>query len=209
MLPIQDDKISEIRSLRARGYSVPEISRMCEISKSTASRYIKNINILPKHYQRWLNRRNASKIISERHWDTAKGKAEQLMDCLTRKDLALIATSLYWAEGSKKDFGLSNTDPDLIRLFLYTLRTTFGIQNSDLKISVRIYEDLNKKNCLKFWSEVTGIKLGKETSVNVLKGKKKGKLKYGMCRVRVKKGGLLLKEIFCIIKRLNQLIMSS
>ncbi|TSC80784.1 MAG: Uncharacterized protein G01um101429_93 [Parcubacteria group bacterium Gr01-1014_29] len=131
------------------------------------------------------------------------------MDCLTRKDLALIATSLYWAEGSKKDFGLSNTDPDLIRLFLYTLRTTFGIQNSDLKISVRIYEDLNKKNCLKFWSEVTGIKLGKETSVNVLKGKKKGKLKYGMCRVRVKKGGLLLKEIFCIIKRLNQLIMSS
>ncbi len=188
---------------------MPEISRICKISKSTVSRYVKSVDILPEHYQRWLDRRNASKIISERHWIMAQEKAEQLADSLAREDLAFIAASLYWAEGSKKDFGLSNTDPDLIKLFLYTLRTAFEVQDSDLKISVRIYEDLNKKNCLKFWSRVTGIKLGNDTSVNVLRGKKKGKLSYGMCRVRVKSGGLLLKEIFCIIKRLNQLSMSS
>lgn len=31
--------------------------------------------------------------------------------------------------------------------------------------------------------------------VHVLNGKKIGKLQYGMCRVRIKKGGVLLKKI--------------
>ena len=39
--------------------------------------------------------------------------------------LALIAASLYWAEGAKKDFSLTNSDPEMIRVFVMILRKIF------------------------------------------------------------------------------------
>ena len=73
---------------------------------------------------------------------------------------------------------------------------------------MRIYEDLNRNSCLKHWSKITGIQLNNETSIYVLNGSKQGKLQYGMCRIRVKKGGLLLKKFFAIINRLEYLTES-
>ena len=116
-----------------------------------------------------------------------------------------MGVSLYWAEGAKRDFTFSNTDAEMIKIFVYILKKVFRIKDEDLKISLRIYEDLDKNTCLRYWSKITGIKLGKNTSIDVLKGKKKGKLEYGMCRIRAKKSGLLLKEFFAIIKRVINL----
>lgn len=120
-----------------------------------------------------------------------------------------MAATLYWAEGAKKDFGLSNTDPALIKVFLYILRSVFGVEEERIVVSLRLYEDLNKRECLAFWSNLTGLKLDNTTSVTVLKGSKNGKLKYGMCRIRVRKGGNLLKEFFSIIKQAEFLITPS
>lgn len=172
-------------------------------------KYIGNISILPKYRQRWLNRRNASKIISERKWATAKEKAEKLITDLSHKELAIIGACLYWAEGAKKDFSFSNTDPIMIRVFLEILRKYFKINNDDIKISLRIYSDLNPKVCLGYWSKITKINLSsRNTSVNILSGSKHGKLKYGMCRIRVRKPSLLIKEVFSIINRIDNLIPS-
>lgn len=195
----------KIKNLRSQGHSVPEISRECQVPKSTVSRHVKGTDILPEYYPRWLERRNASKIISERNWKLAFQKAEQVMPAsLTKKELALIAASLYWAEGAKRDFSFSNTDPEMIKVFISILKNIFQIKNEDLKISIRIYEDLDKTDCLRYWSGITGVILDHNTSVNVLKGSKKGKLQYGMCRIRVRRSGLLLKEFFAIIRRISE-----
>ncbi len=195
-----------IKNLRQRGRSIPEISRALHIPPSTVLRHTKGVKILPQYIQRWQNRRNTSKILSERNWNIARQRAKCRIDSISDKELALIGACLYWAEGTKRDLSLSNTDPLLIRIFLSVLRRIFNIQDGDIKISVRIYEDLNKRACLQFWSKTTGISLGKHTSVNVLRGRKKGKLKYGMCRIRVRKGGLLHKELSAIIEQINHLI---
>ena len=113
--------------------------------------------------------------------------------------------SLYWAEGAKRDFTFLNTDAEMIRIFVYILRKVFKIKDEELKISLRIYEDLDKKTCLRYWSKIIGIRLEINTSVDILKGAKKGKLEYGMRRIRAKKSGLLLNEFFAIIKRVINL----
>ncbi len=205
MNTIPINTISEIKYLRKRGFSVPEISRKLDLSKSTVFRYIRGAPISPLYYKRWLNRRNASKIISERNWATAYQMAEKRISKITDKDLILVATCLYWAEGAKKDFTFSNTDAEMVKIFVHILKRVFGVENQDLKISLRIYEDLNKKVCLKHWSKITGIELNQNTSIDILKGAKRGKLQYGMCRIRVKKGGLLLKEFSAIIDRIISL----
>lgn len=187
--------------LRRRGYSIPEIGRALDISKSTSLRYSKGISILPKFIGRWLGRRNASKIMSERSWDEANKLATGMINNLTTKERKLIACTLYWAEGNKKDLSFTNTDPGMISVFMDILRSEFKIKNSDFKISIRIYEDLDKNKCIYFWSAVTKINLHNNVSINILPGKKVGKLEFGMCRVRVRKGGLLLKTISAINKR--------
>src|SRR3989344_2264248 len=196
----------KIINLRAHGFSLPEISSKLNIPKTTVFRYAHTIRIQKQYYQRWLERRNSSKIMSAKQWNLAGTKATRLLQIISNKELALFGAALYWAEGSKRDFNFSNTDPAMITVFLKILRKIFNVQNDNIKISIRIYENLNQKACLRFWSKTTGIKLGRNTSINILRGSKYGKLQYGMCRIRVKRGGMLLKEFHAINKRISELI---
>lgn len=120
-------------------------------------------------------------MLLKKNLDSAKKEAEEKIQFVTDKEAAIIISMQYWAEGSKKDFTFCNTDPEMIRTFIICLYRTFKIKPEDLKISLRIYEDLNRNDCLKYWSKVTGIGLNNNTTVNVLVGSKKGKLQYGMC----------------------------
>jgi len=192
--------LEKMISLRSQGYSVPEIGKLLKVSKTSVLRYVQNVKILPQYIDNWAGKRGGSKkkkLLQER---LAFENGKKLVEIPSRKEKILFIAALYWAEGSKKDFGLSNTDPNLIRLFITGLREIFSINDERLRISVRIYEDLDREKCLNFWSEVVGIKKEKFVNVNVLFGKKKGKLPYGMCRVRVTKGASLLKEIVGINK---------
>ena len=191
-----------MKNLRTRGRSIPEISSLCGVSKSTVSRYVKNVKILPRYYQRWHERKNASRIISDRKLADASARASYLIQDLSNRDLIITASLLYWAEGAKRDLSFSNTNPEMIRIFVYIVNNILGVKKEDLRVSLRLYEDLDEKTCLRFWSKITGINLNKKTSINLLYGKKKGKLEYGMCRIRVKKGGDLLKYFFAIVKRI-------
>lgn len=207
-MAIEQKTIEQLIEKRQKGFSVPELSRLFSISKSTALRYVKNIEILPEFKQRWLDRRNASQIISERQKVLAKTKADEIVGQFDNQSLALIAASLYWAEGAKKDFSLTNSDPDMIKVFVTILKKVFNVKSEDIKISIRLYDDLIIEDAINFWSSVVGVNLHNNVSINILNGKKKGKLKYGMCRVRVKKAGLLFKTIFAINKRVIEVVSS-
>ncbi len=208
-MSISQSQIEKIIDMRKHGYSIPEISVAIAVSKSTVTRYAKPIAILPEYFSRWQNRKNTSKILSERNWSFAKNMAENRLISLDQKDLLLIGASLYWAEGSKKDFSFCNTDPQMISVFIAILRKVFQVKDQDLRISIRVYEDLDQVKCIKFWSNVTGVDLQNNLSINILKGKKLGKLQYGMCRIRVKKGGQFLKNFVAINNRVDYLVKQS
>lgn len=196
--------LEKMINLRTKGYSVPEISLTTNTPKTTVLRYVKNVKILPEYIENWAGKRGGSrkkKLLLER---IAFENGKKLVDIPTIKEKKLFLSALYWAEGSKGDFGLSNTDPALIKVFINGLREVFNVGNERLRISVRIYEDLDRETCLNFWSNVVGIEKEKFVNVNVLSGKKKGKLLYGMCRVRVLKGAPLLKEIVGINKAMYE-----
>ena len=195
-----------LKRLRMLGFSIPEISWQSGISRSSVFRLVRNTAILPSYLERLKSRRNAAKIMSEQDRVRAERNASMRISTIGDDALAIMAASLYWAEGSKRDFSFCNSDPLMISTFLYVLRKVFQIGDESIVISIRIYEDLDRIQCLKFWSAITKIGLGKGTSVTVLKGSKAGKLPYGMCRVRIRKGGLLLKEFSAIINRVNALI---
>lgn len=195
--------INKIELLRTKGYSLPEISKKLKIAKTTAFRYVRDVKVLPKYVDILRIKRGGSRKIKRLKERIALAKAKEFA-ILSDREKLLICSALYWGEGTKKDFSLSNTDPLLIKVFVTVLRQVLKINSEDLKVSVRIYEDLDKEQCLSFWSEVVGIPKDQFVNVNTLAGKKNGKLRHGMCRVRIKKGGDILKRIVAINKVVAQ-----
>ncbi|MBI3486115.1 hypothetical protein HY025_04205 [Candidatus Daviesbacteria bacterium] len=192
---IRKDVIKEIRFLRSQGHSVPEISNQVAVSKTSVLRYVQGVEILPDYLAQWAGKRGGSRKKRLLKESQAFEEGKKLVNNLSKKEKLLILSALYWAEGNKRDFSLSNTDPNLISVFIQSLREVFNLEDNKFFVNIRIYEDLDKEKCLDFWSKVVRIPKENIKGFNVLQGKKKGKLEYGMCRVRISKGGDILKKI--------------
>ena len=190
---IPDTTIQRIIQLRKKGYSLPEIKNEVHVGYGSVYRYIQGIDILPKYRKIWFGKRGGSIKRMKMKELIAKKYATKLVMSLSKKEKMIFLTALYWGEGSKADFNLMNSDPQLIKVFILGLQEVFGIDKSRIRISIRIYEDLDRKISLEFWSQVTGIPIDKFINVDVINGKKKGKLPFGMCRVRILKGADMLK----------------
>lgn len=199
---IPEEIINQIKSLREKGLSLPEIKKKIPIGQATIYRYVKDVTILPQYEKAWRNKRASSRKRKRLAEIKALKKAKKLIKSLSKKEKSIFLATLYWGEGTKNDFGLSNTDPHLIQIFVKGLQEVFGIPKDRLRISIRLYEDIDKELSLQFWSEITGVPSDKFVSINVLKGKKHGKLPYGMCRVRVQKGGDMLKYVMALKERI-------
>ncbi|VVA44229.1 conserved hypothetical protein [Candidatus Roizmanbacteria bacterium] len=198
---IPKEIIKQIKLLRQKGYSLPEIKKVVNVGHGSVFRYIQGVEILPEYRKIWHSKRGGSFKRMKLAEKKAEEKADEYIVRLSEKEKLIFLSALYWGEGSKGDFGLTNSDPDLIKVFVLGLKEVFKIRTDRLRISIRIYRDLDKDKCLKFWSKITEVPVSKFVSVNVLDGKKNGKLLYGMCRVRVTKGADVLKYIRALKNR--------
>ncbi len=187
--------------MRKKGHSLPEIAQELGVGKASVFRYIQGVVILPKYLKEWKGKQGGSIKRMELKEKKAREQAQKIIISLTEKEKIIFLSALYWGEGGKTDFNFINSDSEIIKVFINGLQNVFGISKDRLRVSIRIYEDLNKNKCLEYWSSITGVPISKFANVNILKGKKIGKLSYGMCRVRITKGGDMLKYIKAIYKR--------
>ena len=201
---IPQEVIDSIRKLRQKGLSLNEIKKLHPIGYGSVFRYIKDIEILPQYRKSWLDKRGGSRRRKVRLEAEAYEKSKKVVSSLTEREKLLFLAALYWGEGTKKDFSLTNSDPEMVKVFTKGLKEILKIPSSRLRVSLRIYEDLDKDRCLAFWSKVIGIDPEQFVSVIVLRGKKVGKLNYGICRVRILKGGNVLKYMAALKKRVTE-----
>lgn len=198
----------EIKNLRQKGWSLNEIKNKLGVGQGTVFRYIQDIQVLPKYKRLWFGKRGGSRKRKKLAEIEASLKARKLITFLSRKEMTIFLSALYWAEGNKKDFIFTNTDPEMIKIFVHGLEEILGISKDQIRVSIRIYEDLDKEKCLDFWSKIVGIPKNRFVNTNVLKGKKQGKLLYGMCRIRITKGANMLKYIAAVRKRISTLFVT-
>ena len=205
-IPLSPREIRKIKFLRRTGHSISEIMRTMHRGKTTIFYHIQDVQILPQYESILKAKQGVSKKRSEQAWIFAKAHARSLFENFDRNTKLLIAAILYWGEGAKKDFSLSNTDPKLIKVFVTCLKE-LGITTQDLKVTIRTYEDLDTKVVKRYWANIIGVPVTAISNVNVLKGKKNGKLEYGMCRIRVKRGGVHLKLFQSIVELIAERVM--
>lgn len=162
--------IAKAISLRKSGHSFKEISDTLGIAKSTASIWLKDIEVSKEGRKRLSGlvrtgvikaadnkKRNTEKVLEKFRLD-----AIELLDGIDlNEDMAKISCGImYWCEGGKYDHRVmqfTNSDPDLIATFLNLLRKSFDIDESKLRVCMHLHDYHSEKTQKEFWSKVTKI----------------------------------------------------
>lgn len=199
------EKIKELKRLRRKGFSINELVTKLSIPKTTVWHHIHNIKVSPKYILTLKGKRGGSAKRKQRNLEGARKYAQKLLQNSTR-ELSIIIAMLYWGEGSKKRCEFINSDGKIIETYLIVLRNVFDVQEEFIKPTIRIYSGMNRKECLNYWSRITKIPRHKFI-IRFNDGSTKGRTKYGMCRITVKKGGNVLKLIQSLIDQVFENII--
>lgn len=158
-------------NLRKRGFSLKEISKKLSIAKSTASEWVSEIELSPTaqnrlakkqilgQYKTVLIKRQLRDLQNKR---LEKNSLEILKGIILSKDLAkVLCALLWWCEGNKitSFVRFTNSDPTLIKNFLFLLRFGFKIDEEKFRALVHIHSYHNDDVQRKFWSTITRISL--------------------------------------------------
>lgn len=163
----------EARRLRREGYSLNEISATLGPPKNTLTLWVRGVELTSEQRQRLhereveaTGRNRALAMMAHRQArlariDEARNQAEALLatlDDLTRTN-QIAAAMLYLAEGAKAEtaFAFGNSNPQIIRYWLYLLRTSFTIDESKFRIQVMCRADQDEVDLRQYWMDLTGI----------------------------------------------------
>ena len=196
---VTNEDREQIVRLRKIGHSLPEIARITRRGNSTIFPLVRYVIVEEPYLSILRAKQGGSKMRAENKWAHAAAEASQRVGTLSDRDKLLVLAALYWGEGNKTQLNLINSDPALIHVFVTCLKA-LGVRVSDLRISARIFSDMDREGVLKFWSTITSVPVSEFRGVEIIHGKEKGKLKYGMCRVRVKKSEAFFKAVMSMIE---------
>jgi hypothetical protein len=191
------------RMRREEGRSVKEIERLLGISRSTASRWVRDIPLTDAQRSA-LKRRNpiyngqfrGAAVNAER--GRARRLAYQERGRLRAKHadaLYVAGCMLYWAEGDKRRHAarIANSDPALLRHFVRFLRVHFGVKDGQIRVTCNLFADheARQREIEDFWLATLGLSRDAlcQSIINrysrYSQKKRKNKLPYGTCRVVV------------------------
>jgi len=203
------NEVLNIKKLRKDGYSISDLVKLSKMPKTTIWHHIKDISLTANQKKELLSRQRSGIKRSQLSWDKAREEALKLLSTKNNNTLlVIVAASLYWAEGSKRELVFTNTDYRMINIFLHLLKNVFDFSEEDINLLIRISDPIVPGVALKYWKSMTKLPY-KNISINHNNLQNRTKTKYGICRITVKKGGFKLKVIHCMIENLSKQILPS
>jgi hypothetical protein len=192
---------SEARRLRRLGWSVREIERQLNVSRSSVSRWVRDIQLTDEQIA-VLDRRSATSPGQRAGAEAnaalgrqrrARYQEEGRARARGGDSLHLTGCMLYWAEGDKgrEAVRVSNSDPALLRLFVRFLRECYDAPVERISVSCNLFADhLDRQRDIEdFWLATLELPRSclRRSIVNVYskysQKKRKNRLPYGTCRV--------------------------
>lgn len=202
--------------------SIGYIEKKLGIPRSTLSGWFKEVQLTRRQkdqlYQNWksaLVKARKRAIIwhnqqKERRLLQAKSEAERTLQKINVRDkniLDLALAMLYLGEGFKRttETGMGNSDPFILKFFIYCLRKSHKVNESKIKCELHLRADQNPKKIKKFWSQQLEIPLANFTSTSIDKrtaGKPTYPNYYGVCVIRcgnvaIQRKLSYISELYC------------
>jgi len=165
----KDELRIRARELRRQGCTYDRIKQELGVSKSSVSLWVRD---LPRPKPRWKDNPHMERMAvaraqqrleqdSERQRLTDEARSE--IGVLSDRELMLIGTALYWAEGNKSKpyarrecVSFINSDPHMIQLFVRWLEL-LEVDRSRWRCAVNIHASEDLEAATRFWSDLAGI----------------------------------------------------
>ena len=216
----------EARRLRKKkGLGIGVIAKELDVSKSSISRWCRDIQLTEKQIKRLIN--NSERGLKKGCFVAARLKREEQIERenrykrigrkkigeLSTRELFLVGAALYWAEGAKKHRYtiFANSDPGMILIFIRWLKESIGVNREDIYCHVSINQDHRHRieKIERYWSRVTGIHRDYFKGVNYKKVKNKKfyanfNNHYGTLFIKVRKSTNINYEILGYIDGLKR-----
>ncbi|MFH1473165.1 MAG: hypothetical protein ABIF06_02015 [bacterium] len=164
---------NKAKELRQKGYSLKEISESLSVSKSSASIWVKDVQLSPTAKQVLLAKYTAGQLASQetKRLQTSEKENKALNSAkeILRKykgnpsTTKIICALIYYCEGGKRiqdGIQFINSDPALVATFMNLFRSSFDINEQKFRVCVHLHDYHDKDQQLKFWSKVARIPLG-------------------------------------------------
>lgn len=163
---------SKAISLRKKGKSYNEIAKLLKISKGTLSLWLRNVKMsveIERKFWDRVRKNRAANItkFNKRQGLLAKKRAKdaQLIASkdvkrLTKRDLFLVGTALYWAEGAKRkrwSVCFANSDPRMVKIIMRFFREICFVDENKFTARVHLHPNIKENKTIAFWSRITEI----------------------------------------------------
>jgi hypothetical protein len=198
---MKTDEQRRARELRGLGWSIGEIERELNVSRSSVSLWVRSVELSQEAERRLLRRaglgplNSASRSIARARAIRADLQADGRLRARVGDASYAVGCVLHWAEGDKtrNSVRIANSDPELLALFVEFLRIHFGVRNDQITIYCNLFADHIERQVEieTFWLTKLGLPptaLRKSVINNYSKHskkKRKNKLPWGTCKVCV------------------------
>jgi len=154
--------------MRKREMSYGQIKKALGISKSTLSNWLKDYPLSEKRVREL--RDSEQKI--EKFRETMRKKRDARLSIfyheeklrvfpINKRELYLAGLFLYWGEGLKSQTSakllISNTDPAVIKFFIYWLEKSLGVTKDRMRVQLHLYRNMVIDKEIDFWVKTLGL----------------------------------------------------
>lgn len=167
-----EEKYEQAVQFRKRGFTLEEIAKICDVSKSTVSKWLKNNTIstdVTKQNKRRAGQENAKRLklinktrLSERSVQHKAMERAAVTEFKHYKNNPLFVAGLmlYMSEGDLKNesqIRVSSAKKDVHRLFIRFVVEYLGIEKEKLRFWILMYPTHNEEQCMKRWKRATSL----------------------------------------------------
>lgn len=194
------DKIQAIE-LRKNGLSYSEILKKINVSKSTLSLWLRNIELSDDqqhHLYVTLRQQNAYKLARGRREAKIKLSKKIIKEATAefikvKNDAEFVSgLMLYWAEGDKAEttemVKFTNSDPAMIKFMMGWFRKICTVPENKFRIALHIHSLHCRKDLEVYWSKTTSVPLFQfnKTQIKQTTLKQRRNVLYnGTCSIRI------------------------
>jgi predicted transcriptional regulator len=176
----KSEQFEQATSLRKRGFTYEEISKMVGVSKSSVSNWFSR--------ETWSQSISASKSNSKRIslLNTSRGNQNKKMYAEAERSavtefkhyknnpLFIAGLMLYVGEGDNKHrrlIRLANSREEIHRIFISFIIEYLGVPREKIKFWILLYPDLDPLKCSKHWSKALKLPISQFYKYQVIQGK--------------------------------------
>lgn len=155
--------------LRKQGFSYSQIQARLQVSRSSLSLWLRHVplssqaqQILNRHVREHYNlhgqeRQERTRLVLEKYLTEARADLGNIS--VTSALARVLVSLLHYCEGEKTYKGVyfTNSDTDLVSLFLRLFRKAFSLDERKFRVCMHLHSYHNEKKLKEYWSHNTAI----------------------------------------------------